>query len=108
VAQHARNLAVTVRAQPKLHANAGRQTSGRSRSAGVLGDGITQIHWWTLLLSRRLIDPYPAGHAVRVQHVRDDLSLGAGRALADAKRGADLCHGHVRLGRLVRQEVELA
>jgi hypothetical protein len=47
-------------------------------------------------------------HAVRVQRVRDDLSFGAGRALTDAKRGADLCHGHVRLGRLVRQEVELA
>ena len=38
----------------------------------------------------------------------NDPSLGAGRALADAKRGADLCHGHVRLGSLVRQEVELA
>src|ERR1700735_2990718 len=47
-------------------------------------------------------------HAVRVQSVGNDPSLGTGRALADAKRGADLCHGHVRLRRLVRQEVELA
>jgi len=36
-------------------------------------------------------------HAVRVEYIRDDPRLGAGRALADAKRGADLSHRHVRL-----------